>query len=63
MNVVQLIERNPAKRLGCTAPGSVQTYLDFQEHPWFDELDWDRLQSKELDPPYVPDVRFRFLAC
>ena len=55
------MERNPSKRLGCTAPGSVQTYLDFQEHSWFDELDWDRLQSKELEPAFVPDVRVCFL--
>jgi len=52
-----MLERNYHKRLGCTAPGSVQSFLDFQEHPWFDELDWDRLSNKELEPAFKPDEK------
>jgi len=27
------------------------------EHPWFAEVNWERLLSKAIEPPYVPPVR------
>lgn len=56
---MQLMERDYRKRLGCTAPGSLQSFLDFQEHPWFDDINWDQLQNKEVQPPFVPDVSYQ----
>jgi serine/threonine kinase 32 len=50
------MERDWRKRLGCSSPGSPQTFLDFQEDPWFDDIDWDKLTNKEIQPPFVPDV-------
>jgi len=52
-----LMERDHRKRLGCTAPGSLQSFLDFQEHPWFEDIDWDKLTNKEIMPPFVPDAK------
>ncbi len=35
---------------------------DIQQHPWFANIDWDALEEKSLEPPFVPDVSF-FLNC
>lgn len=44
----QLLERNPAKRL-CD-PAKIKA------HPYFSSIDWDKLERKEIPPPYVPPV-------
>ena len=51
----QLLDRNPDTRLGCRPHG--QGFRDVQEHPWFSSIDWEKLQNKECQPPFVPDVR------
>jgi hypothetical protein len=28
-----------------------------KEHPWFKEIDWNKLELKQLQPPFLPDVR------
>lgn len=30
-------------------------------HPWFVGMDWEKLRLKQVDPPFVPDVRFYML--
>ena len=47
-----LLRRDPAKRLGA-GPGGVTEIMD---HPFFESIDWTRLQSKALPPPFVPNV-------
>lgn len=32
-------------------------------HPWFVGIPWDRLESKEADPPFVPDVITSLFYC
>lgn len=44
----QLLERNPTKRL-CD-PEKIKA------HPYFSAIDWEKLEKKELPPPYVPPV-------
>lgn len=49
-----LLQRNPKDRLACK-PGGMGI-VDFQQHPWFANIDWDSLENKESQPPFVPDV-------
>jgi len=51
----QFIERDPLTRLGCRPNG--QGIEDIKHHPWFAGIDWDALDTKECQPPFVPDVR------
>ena len=47
----RFIERDLTKRLGCTGMDAIQI------HPWFRGIDWERLERKAMDPPFVPDTR------
>ncbi len=49
-----MIDRDPATRLGCRPNG--QGFEDIRRHPWFAGIDWEGLESKESQPPFVPDV-------
>jgi len=56
INVVRsLLDRNPSHRLGCRPNG--QGVIDIREHPWFASLDWENLEVKEMQPPFVPDMK------
>lgn len=48
-----LLERNPKKRIGYGPNGTE----DIMNHPFFEPIDWERLQKKEIKPPYVPKTR------
>lgn len=45
------LTRNPNKRLGCGRNGKA----DIQGHPFFSGLDWEKLEKREIAPPFVPD--------
>ncbi|CAA7265535.1 unnamed protein product [Cyclocybe aegerita] len=49
------IDRDPATRLGCRPNG--QGIEDIRHHPWFLGVDWDGLEGKESQPPFVPDMK------
>ncbi|KAF8962727.1 kinase-like domain-containing protein [Flammula alnicola] len=49
------INRDPATRLGCRPNG--QGVEDIRHHPWFTGIPWDDLESKECQPPFVPDMK------
>ncbi|KAK7449825.1 hypothetical protein VKT23_013301 [Stygiomarasmius scandens] len=51
----QFMERDPTKRLGCRP--DEQGMEDIRQHPWFSTLDWPSLERKELQPPFVPDMK------
>ena len=57
--LLSLLERDTSKRLGCRRNGGGLEELKRQA--WFKSIDWDRLESKELEPPFVPDVTLAFL--
>jgi len=44
-----LLERNPDKRL--------QDAKVIKAHPYFKGIDWDAIVRKEVDPPFVPNVK------
>ncbi|RUS13235.1 hypothetical protein BC937DRAFT_95636, partial [Endogone sp. FLAS-F59071] len=47
------INRDISKRLGCGSNG----LNDIKRHPWFASIDWDRLDTKEANPPFEPDSK------
>ena len=48
-----LMTKTYRKRLGCTANGD-QSILD---HPFFTEIDWKRLEARQVKPPFKPRIR------
>jgi serine/threonine kinase 32 len=58
--------RDPSQRLGAGAAKAEENLVmwgpeergiaGIQTHPFFADLDWHRLERKELQPAYVPDV-------
>ncbi|KAK4291163.1 hypothetical protein Pmani_035989 [Petrolisthes manimaculis] len=47
-----LFKRNPANRLGA-GPKGVE---DLKKHPFFACIDWTKLYSKDIEPPFKPAV-------
>lgn len=46
--VNQLIQRKPQNRLGNNGPEEVMN------HPFFADIDWNRLKRKMIEPPFTP---------
>ncbi|KAI9187988.1 hypothetical protein H9P43_002379 [Blastocladiella emersonii ATCC 22665] len=47
------LQRDPRERLGIAGAG----HADLMAHSAFKRIDWDLLQQKEIEPPFVPDDR------
>jgi len=45
------LERDITKRLGCGPTG----FEDIKNHPFFSDIDWEKLVQKGVQPPFVPD--------
>ena len=45
--VKKLLEYNPKKRIG---------YEQIIKHPFFKDVDWDKIENKEITPPFLPDI-------
>lgn len=50
--LTKLLQYDPEKRIGCRDLGSVE----IKQHPFFKGIDFDALERKELEPPFVPEV-------
>jgi serum/glucocorticoid-regulated kinase 2 len=48
-----LLQRDPKMRLGA----SERDAKEIKSHPFFEDIDWDRMERKEIPPPYVPGVK------
>ena len=49
----KLLVTNPKKRLGW-GPGGVDK---IKNHPYFKDVDWEKAWKKELDPPFIPELK------
>lgn len=45
-----LLQRDPLLRLGNTADG----FSGIEKHPYFNDLNWNDLRSRQVTPPFVP---------
>jgi len=50
--VSKLLIRDPSKRLGA----GLTDALEVKKHPYFDGIDFEKLQKLQLEPPYKPFV-------
>ncbi|CAI2369758.1 unnamed protein product [Moneuplotes crassus] len=46
----RLLDKSETDRIGSEGIEEILT------HPWFDDLDWDKLENRELTPPYIPET-------
>ena len=49
-----LIQRKQSKRLGLNG------IHEIKNHPWFKDYPWDKLEKKEIKPPFKPDTKSVF---
>ena len=50
-NSLQLLAKSPADRLG-----SQKGVQEIKEHPWFADIDFEKLIKCKIDPPFKPPV-------
>jgi protein kinase A len=50
--VLKLMEGDPSKRYGNLRHGSGDVFA----HPWFREVDWEKLAMREITAPYQPTI-------
>ncbi|CAG8496787.1 8520_t:CDS:2, partial [Diversispora eburnea] len=46
-------ERDISKRLGC-GPNGLE---NIKNHPWFKDIEWSKLDTKQARPPFIPDSK------
>ncbi|KAJ7935320.1 kinase-like domain-containing protein [Mycena leptocephala] len=50
--IMKLMEGDPSKRFGNMRHGAADVFT----HPWFREVDWTRLEAREITAPYLPRI-------
>ena len=50
--ILKFMERDPSKRFGNLQHGAGDVFA----HPWFREVDWERLKAREISAPYLPRI-------
>ncbi|KAE8574544.1 hypothetical protein XENTR_v10003475 [Xenopus tropicalis] len=51
--LVNLLKKDPEQRLGAGEHGAE----DVRKSPFFEGLDWEALEKKEIEPPFIPRGR------
>ena len=51
--IERLLHPNPSLRLGNLKEGP----QGIRDHVWYERFNWDRLESKKLEAPYMPPIR------
>ena len=51
--VMRLLTKDPDERLGSSDDDG---WHEFREHPFFGNIDWERLEKKQMEPPYRPTI-------
>ncbi|KAI0741444.1 kinase-like protein [Daedaleopsis nitida] len=49
------LERDPSKRLACKPNG--EGFDELRRHPWFASIDWNTLETKTQEAPFIPDSK------
>jgi hypothetical protein len=49
-----LLEKDPAKRLGCGRGEVLPGGEEIKRHEFFEGVDWEGLLNREAQPPFVP---------
>ncbi|KAJ7990774.1 hypothetical protein DPEC_G00290400 [Dallia pectoralis] len=49
------LTKNPARRLGCVVTEGGEKAVT--EHVFFTGIDWEKLESRELEPPFKPRIK------
>ncbi|XP_063087415.1 protein kinase C iota type-like [Cavia porcellus] len=47
------LNKDPKQRLGCRPPTGL---ADIQNHPFFHDVDWDRMEREQVSPPFQPSI-------
>ncbi|KAF4621128.1 hypothetical protein D9613_000995 [Agrocybe pediades] len=50
--IMKLMEGDPSRRYGNLRHGAGDVFA----HPWFREVDWERLAAREITAPYLPRI-------
>jgi len=50
--ILKFMESDPSKRYGNLRHGAGDVFA----HPWFHEVDWDKLRNREIQAPYLPKI-------
>ncbi|KAI9343940.1 kinase-like domain-containing protein [Obelidium mucronatum] len=51
--ITAMLTRPLSERLGSNENGG---YAKLREHEWFKDIDWDKVEKKEIPVPFLPDV-------
>ncbi|KAG3163574.1 hypothetical protein PI126_g5464 [Phytophthora idaei] len=54
--VRRLLQGDPTKRIGVGINGD----QELRQHPWFSRIEWDKLYSMKLEPPYLPPISGKY---